>query len=126
MIDEWIVDKASVDRAAAIPGVAFVKFKLMKAGGFASLCDLIGHARDLGLKIVLGNGVASDVGCLGEAVVARRLGLDLAGEMNGFLKTRQRLTAALAVQNGNMKVKTLGVSPDQGVLSETRVQAVQA
>ena len=125
MLDEWIVDKESVDRAAAIPGVEFVKFKLMKAGGFANLVDLIEHARKLGLKVILGNGVAGDVGCLGEAIVSWRLGLELAGEMNGFLKPRQKLAPVLSARSGKLIARPFDLSIDEEVLSESRVDSIR-
>lgn len=104
MLDEWIVDEESIRRAAAIPGVKFVKFKLMKAGGFARLQRQTELARELGLETILGNGVAGDVGCLSEAVAAQRMGFTLAGEMNGFLKTKDRLlqTSILDARNGKL------------------------
>lgn len=125
MLDEWIVDKESVDRAAAIPGVEFVKFKLMKAGGFANLVDLIEHARKLGLKVILGNGVAGDVGCLGEAIVSWRLGLELAGEMNGFLKPRRKLAPVLSARSGKLIARPFDLSIDEEVLSESRVDSIR-
>ena len=48
--------------------------------------------RELGITPVVGNGAASDVGCLVEACVARST-VDCAGENNGFLKNRAQLLA---------------------------------
>ena len=42
------------------------------------------------MRVVLGNGVACDLGCWMEACVAARA-IDNAGEMNGFLKARSGL-----------------------------------
>jgi L-alanine-DL-glutamate epimerase-like enolase superfamily enzyme len=104
MLDEWIVDEESIRRASEIPGVAFVKFKLMKAGGFERLRRLTDLARENGLQTILGNGVAGDIGCLGEAIAAERMGYTLAGEMNGFLKTKDRLlrSSILDARNGKL------------------------
>src|SRR3546814_10138215 len=61
--------------------------------------DLI---RDCGMIPVLGNGVATDLGCWMEACVARRA-IDNAGEMNGFLKTPARLLSMpLGMDGGSM------------------------
>jgi hypothetical protein len=54
----------------------------------------------LGMRAVLGNGVACDLGCWMEACVAARH-IDNAGEMNGFLKARSALlTEQLALVEG--------------------------
>ena len=44
----------------------------------------------MGMKAVLGNGVATDVGCWMEALIASKH-IDNAGEMNGFLKPRESI-----------------------------------
>ncbi len=124
MLDESIVDLESIRRAAACPGVGFVKFKLMKSGSFALLEEQIGCAREHGLRVVLGNGVASDVGCFGEAVASAKLGLDLAGEMNGFLKPRQRVVAPMSVAGGALAVRSLDLRLDEGVLADCLVDRI--
>ena len=84
MLDEAIYDLEDIKRAAAL-GVAFVKLKLMKMGGLTRLAGGLELIRQLGMQPVLGNGVASDLGCWMEACVARRH-ISNAGEMNGFLR----------------------------------------
>ncbi|MGE0724303.1 MAG: mandelate racemase/muconate lactonizing enzyme family protein [Alphaproteobacteria bacterium] len=86
MLDESIYDEADVVRAAREVGAAAVKLKMSKAGGPAALGRQVERARALGLGIVVGNGVASDLGCLHEALCVSRLGVETAGELNGFLK----------------------------------------
>src|SRR4029077_13343460 len=71
---------------------AYVKVKLMKFVGIDALAAGIERIRALGMKPVLGNGVACDVSCWMEACVAAR-SIDNAGEMNGFLKVRRMLFA---------------------------------
>ena len=80
------------------------------------------HIHRRGMKSVLGNGVAGDIGCWMEACVAARM-LDNAGEMNGFLKPRTRLFqvpmhlhagALVLAPRGNDTVEA--VSPDQEAL----------
>lgn len=102
MLDESIESEEDVDRAAATPGVRYVKFKLMKAGSIERLRQLLSRAARLGLGIVVGNGVAGDLGCLHEAWTVAG-GLSLPGEMNGFLKPVDSLLAEpIQVRDGAM------------------------
>jgi O-succinylbenzoate synthase len=92
MLDESIYTEREIDRVAELGAAAFVKVKLMKFTSVARLEAAIARIRALGLTPVLGNGVATDIGCWMEACVAARC-IDNAGEMNGFLKPRERLLA---------------------------------
>ena len=92
MLDESIATAADLERLIELRCADTVKFKLAKAGGLAALERLIARARGAGLQVVLGNGVAGDVGNLHELVVAARA-VETAGEMNGFLKPSTRLLA---------------------------------
>ena len=124
MLDESIVDLDAIRRAAELPGVGFVKFKLMKSGSFAHLYEEIALARELGLNVVLGNGVAGDIGCLGEAIVSAQLGLEHAGEMNGFLKPWQRVASNMTVRDGSLVITSIDVSVDEAVIGESLVDQV--
>jgi L-alanine-DL-glutamate epimerase-like enolase superfamily enzyme len=86
MLDESIYGMADIEKAAALACAQFIKVKLMKFVTLESLSAAIERIRALGMQPVLGNGVACDLGCWLEAVVAARR-IDNAGEMNGFLKT---------------------------------------
>ena len=90
MLDESIESEADLERAIELRCADVVKFKLAKAGGRAALERLVGRARDAGLKVVLGNGVAGDLENLGELLVADRM-IETTGEMNGFAKPATRL-----------------------------------
>ena len=92
MLDESIATRADLERLIDLRCAAAVKFKLAKAGGLRPLSRLIRRAREAGLKVVLGNGVAGDVDNFHELAAASRL-IDTAGEMNGFLKPVTRLLA---------------------------------
>ena len=92
MLDESIYTEREIDRAAQSRAAEFIKVKLMKFCSLERLEAAIARIRALGLKPVLGNGVATDIGCWMEACVAARH-IDNAGEMNGFLKPRERLLA---------------------------------
>jgi L-Ala-D/L-Glu epimerase len=100
MLDESIYDLGDIDRAAREHACAFLKVKLMKFVGIDALVAAIERIRTLGLRPVLGNGVACDVSCWMEACVAAHC-IDNAGEMNGFLKARRMLFAVpLAFERG--------------------------
>ena len=92
MLDESIYGLEDIERAAGIPGVGHVKLKLKKIGSVGMLATALQRIRELGLTPVLGDGVSIEIGCWMEAGVATRT-LSNAGEMNGFLKVRQRLFA---------------------------------
>ncbi|HWI15611.1 MAG TPA: hypothetical protein VNT02_15205, partial [Burkholderiales bacterium] len=83
--DESIYGLPDIERAAGLRAAAYIKVKLMKLGDIDALAASIARIRELGMKPVLGNGVACDIGCWMEACVAARL-IDNAGEMNGYLK----------------------------------------
>ena len=102
MLDESIYGLADIERAAALGAAAYIKFKLMKAGGLDRLVEALERIKALGLKPVLGNGVASDIGCWMEACVARAH-VAGAGEMNGFLKPGAGVfRSPLSVENGSL------------------------
>ena len=92
MLDESIYSVREIEKAAELGAAHFIKVKLMKLASLAYLEAAILRIRMLGMQPVLGNGVATDVGCWMEACVAARH-IDNAGEMNGFLKPRERLLA---------------------------------
>lgn len=107
MLDESIYGMREIERAADMGGVSYIKLKLMKAGSIDNLIAQLQLIRDLGMKPVLGNGVAADLGCWMECCVAHRM-IDNAGEMNGFLKPKEMLfNEPLQVANGAVRL------PDQ-------------
>ena len=90
MLDESIYGLEDVERARDLDCADIIKLKLMKLGGLDALVAGLRHIRACGMRPVLGNGVAGDIGCWMEARVAA-IEIDNAGEMNGYLKPRQRL-----------------------------------
>ena len=86
MLDESIYGAADVDRAASENLADFIKLKLMKCGDLSGLAGVLTQISENGMTPVLGNGVATDIGCWMEAAAMRGY-VDNAGEMNGFLKT---------------------------------------
>jgi L-alanine-DL-glutamate epimerase-like enolase superfamily enzyme len=104
MLDESIYTMADVEKAAALGAADFIKLKLMKLGGIDQLERALTRIHALGLGAVLGNGVATEIGCWMEACVGTRL-LTTAGEMNGFLKQRQGLLLnPLRVERGSIRL----------------------
>jgi L-alanine-DL-glutamate epimerase-like enolase superfamily enzyme len=104
MLDEGIGSIADVDRAAAI-GAGYIKLKLFKNGGPTDVLALARRARERGLRVVLGNGVSADIGCLTEAwIYASHPDLfSGAGEMNGFVKiTRSLLAEPPELRHGHL------------------------
>jgi L-alanine-DL-glutamate epimerase-like enolase superfamily enzyme len=90
MLDESIYGPADIERAADLKAARFIKLKLMKMGGVDRLAAGLEKIRALGMEPVLGNGVATELGCWIEACVARKH-ITNAGEMNGFLKPSSML-----------------------------------
>lgn len=90
MLDESIYTLSDIDRAADLKCADYIKLKLMKLGRLNTLESGLQQISDRGMTAVLGNGVATDLGCWMELCVA--LGnVKTAGEMNGFLKTPVQL-----------------------------------
>ncbi|MEC9368897.1 MAG: enolase C-terminal domain-like protein [Pseudomonadota bacterium] len=90
MLDESIFGTADIDRAADGGLADLIKLKLMKLGDISSLQAALDRIRLRGMEPVLGNGVATDIGCWMECAAAPGH-VTLAGEMNGFLKTPVQL-----------------------------------
>lgn len=123
MLDESIYTLADIDRAAAL-GARFVKLKLMKLGSLDRLAEGLQRIRRLGMTPVLGNGVASEIGCWMEAAIARTH-IDNAGELNGFLRQAAPICASpLTAARGAVEL-TPGWRPvlDGGRVAAARVEA---
>ncbi len=92
MLDESIYSLDDIDRAASLKCANYIKLKLMKLGDLDTLEKGLKQIADRGMKAVLGNGVATDLGCWMEICVGLSC-VSTAGEMNGFLKTHAKLMA---------------------------------
>ncbi|KWT97025.1 MULTISPECIES: enolase C-terminal domain-like protein [unclassified Variovorax] len=122
MLDESIYALSDIERAAAEGLATYVKVKLVKFARLELLAGAIERIRALGMRPVLGNGVACDPGCWMEACVAARH-IDNAGEMNGYLKVRRPLLAnPPRVDRGDMLIEA-GEPPvlDRDALAGQRV-----
>jgi L-alanine-DL-glutamate epimerase-like enolase superfamily enzyme len=119
MLDESIKSIDDIDRAATVPGVKFVKLKLKRIGGIDRAVAAMERARQVGLDICLGDGVATELLCWVEACTGRTF-LRRAGDMNGFLKPVTRLfKEPLAFDAGSIVLKP-------GFWPELDLQAVKA
>jgi L-Ala-D/L-Glu epimerase len=86
MIDESIITRDDITKAADI-GATYVKLKLFKHKGILDLLKLAKYARKLEMKVVLGNGVATSIGNLHEAIAYNVFGdFEGASEGNGFTR----------------------------------------
>lgn len=125
MLDESIYGLDDIRRAAEFECARFVKLKLMKMGSMRRLCEGLDLIRELGMTPVLGNGVASDIGCWMEAIAAVSR-VTTAGEMNGFLKpVASVLTRGLVVEDGAIVLAPADAPrPDQEALERFTVDRV--
>lgn len=105
MLDESIRGVRDIERAATLPGVRYIKLKLKRIGGVDRAMVAMRRARELGLGICLGDGVATEIMCWVEACVSRGF-LAGAGDMNGFLKPKTRLlTNPLPFEGGDIVLR---------------------
>lgn len=86
MLDESIFNEEDVRRTGQDGCAQFIKFKLMKSASAVSMQQQMEMARGYGIKVLIGNGVSSDLGCYHESLIAARCGVAFAGEQNGYLK----------------------------------------
>ena len=86
MLDESIFNEQDVTRTGEYGCAQFIKFKLMKSASAVSMQRQMDMARQYGIKVLIGNGVSSDLGCFHETIIAVHSGVTAAGEQNGYLK----------------------------------------
>jgi o-succinylbenzoate synthase len=87
MLDESIYEMKDIQRADEI-GVRYVKLKLVKHGGIREVVALAHAAKERGILVVFGNGVATDISNLVEALIYHKYSNLFYGalECNGFAK----------------------------------------
>lgn len=129
MLDESIYGPEDILRAIDARCASFIKLKICKAGGLAKLYEQGRMVGDGGMKLVIGNGVASDISCRQELRVSVELAASgvsvAAGEMNGFLKQKVQLTKGAPVLCDGLATLCPGsVIPECSILKNT-ASAVQ-
>jgi len=101
MLDESIWAPGDIEKTAEMNCAKYVKLKLFKHGGISRTKEMIDRAKSLGLNVILGNGVQSEIGCIDEALIYQETGLSGCGELNGFLKQKVSLLKnSLRFENG--------------------------
>jgi len=126
MLDEAIYGLDDIRRAAALGCADFIKLKLMKMGGIDALIEGLELIRTHAMQPVLGNGVATGLGCWMEACVALDH-IDNAGEMNGFLKpTQSILSVPLRMDGADLVLDGAACVPDLDLLDDLTVHQFRA
>ena len=112
MLDEAIWTKHDIDKAQNCSDI--IKLKLFKCGSVKKMIELINYAHSLGLKVLIGNGVQTEIACIYEGYIQNNNKLDYIGEMNGFLKLQESLGDNIlefnngrAILNSDIKLKNL-------------------
>lgn len=124
MLDESIYGPEDIVRAVDSRCASFIKLKICKAGGLSRLREQGRMVAEGGMKLVIGNGVATDISCRQEIRVAAELAASgipvAAGEMNGFLKQKNNLTEAAPVMcEGRAMLRSGNILPDADLLKNT-------
>jgi len=86
MLDESIFDITDIQMAHDNAYCDIIKFKLFKHGSPERTETLIRNTLNMGVGVILGNGIQSEIGCILEARIYNNLKLNNAAEFNGFLK----------------------------------------
>ncbi len=103
MLDESIYNVSDVELTGKGQCADFIKFKLMKSSSGRLMQKEIKSARNWNIEALIGNGVATDIGCYQESVIGHQNHITYAGEQNGLLKPKETLFAKkLIVKDGNM------------------------
>ena len=125
MLDEPICTMDDIERAATMQGVGFCKVKLKRFGSLEALCKAIEKAHELGLQIVLGDGLGSDINCYLEALVSAKY-LHRAGEFNGCFKIQDQariLNPPLKFDDGHLVLEdTMRLTLNQTVIETHTVR----
>lgn len=103
MLDESIFGKADVIKTGELNCAQYIKFKLMKSSSAVAMAEEMATAANYGIDVLLGNGVAADIGCYHETLIGYHTNCWTAGEQNGYLKpTISLFSKPLGFQNGNL------------------------
>ena len=105
MLDESIFNKKDVIQTGELQCAQYIKFKLMKSASAVAMTEEMQIAGDYGIKVLIGNGVAADIGCLQETLIGYHANCQAAGEQNGYLKpTVSLFSNPCGFENGNMVI----------------------
>ena len=123
MLDESIFGEPDIERAGRLHAASYIKLKLVKVAGIDALRAGLACVGRLGMRAVLGNGVATEIGNWMEACVSAER-VQTASEGNGFLKPLGRLFRDPLPFSDGCIVIPAGYSPeiDRAKLEEYTVQ----
>ncbi len=108
MLDESVWSISDIHKAHQC-GIKIVKLKLCKSIGITACLESIRTARDLGMDVIIGNGVQTALGNHFEAKIHSIAKLETAAECNGLLKViNSPISHNITVDNGIMIDKGLG------------------
>jgi len=91
MLDEDILSMREVYLANEYQCANYIKLKAMKQGGLIETLSIAKAAQKLGFKVIIGNGVQTEIGCMQENLLHYLVDDTLAGEQNGFLKQKKSI-----------------------------------
>ncbi len=121
MLDESICSLDDIRRASDC-GAEWIKIKLAKFGSRRAVKACIDLAKELRLKVIIGNGVATEITCYYEALSWQQEGLQFAGEMNGFLKLKfPTIKKPFKSQQALWNCKSQDLELDKGCLEQYRI-----
>jgi o-succinylbenzoate synthase len=103
MLDESIWTEEDLYRAKEWR-VEWVKLKLLKQGGPERSSKMIQKAKELGLRVIWGNGFQGEIGCWHEIRIAHRNELSMDLECNGYLKLERSLLERNFELRGCLKI----------------------
>ena len=123
VLDESIYNQADVERAKSI-GASGVKLKLFKNHGISGTFALARQARAMGLGVVFGNGVATDIGNFAEylTLISEPTLFDNPLECNGFIKQKQPLLFPNLVLNTSGEIDYSTALSEASVILKTHRQ----
>ena len=102
MLDESIKTEEHIETAGSLGNIAACKLKLKRLATVENLVEKLKRISALGMRPVLGDGTASEIGCWMEACAWRDT-VNNAGEFSGFLKPKFRvLKNPLPFENGSI------------------------
>lgn len=106
MLDESIWGFKDIDKVYEKAISEYIKLKLLKCGGLSQFESMINYVKERKIKIIIGNGVQTDLNCILEAQIFDKCNLMEAAENIGFSKLEMPITKnEIIIDNGNMVVQ---------------------
>ena len=121
-LDESVFEEHDILRAKEI-GCSAIKLKLCKHYGLNKTLELARKASELGLEVIFGNGVATDIGNLAEALIYSSAPNIFAkgAECNGYIK----LKSPALIPQMKMVAGNLHLEKSEKTLTECIVESIR-